>query len=270
MDSKLIVASFGQNPETGEKIDPFVCRISPDDVDAAARKIKQLSEQPHRNVYMPLAIMRPDLPPGRKGSEDDIECVLGLCADFDDKNAHDWANRLPLPPDCVLQTSPGRFQCFNIFDCPLAPAEAMPLAEKLREYAGCDYGTADLSHVWRIPGTWNWPNKKKVGAGRSSEPQLVRVVQPWRETFTDPAKLALAVVEIKHTPGTPSLRKGEPVTADHLRELLSYIDPGCGRAEWIKIIAAIRNTNVVSDDDESQRRAIAHEWSEGRLYQYGH
>ncbi|MGC1293449.1 MAG: primase-helicase family protein, partial [Alloacidobacterium sp.] len=33
----------------------------------------------------------------------------------------------------------------------------------------------DISHVWRVPGALNWPNSKKVAAGRPRDPQLVRV-----------------------------------------------------------------------------------------------
>jgi hypothetical protein len=176
-NGKLIIASYGQNPETGENIQPVVFSADPTDIVSAATKIMQLSRQPYRNTYMSLAIMRPDLPPGKKGGEADIIAVLGLCADFDDDNAHNWAARLPLPPNFVLETSAGRFQCFYIFGCPLTVEEAKPLAQKLRAYAKCDHGTADLSHVWRIAGTWNWPNKKKVDAGRSPQPQMVKAVK---------------------------------------------------------------------------------------------
>ena len=53
------------------------------------------------------------------------------------------------------------------------------MAKALKEAAGCDHGTADLSHVWRVPGTLNWPNKRKVDGGRSPEPQMALVVEPW-------------------------------------------------------------------------------------------
>ncbi len=98
-------------------------------------------------------------------------------ADFDDAHAARWAERLPIPPQYVLETSSGRFQAFYFFTKPVPPEAAKPVAERLKAYAGCDYGTADISHVWRVAGTLNWPNAKKVNEGRSAEPQQVKIVQ---------------------------------------------------------------------------------------------
>ena len=105
-----------------------------------------------------------------------IVACFGLVADFDDADAARWADRLPIPPQYVLETSSGRFQAFYFFTKPVPPEAAKPVAERLKAYAGCDYGTADISHVWRVAGTLNWPNAKKVNEGRSAEPQLVKVV----------------------------------------------------------------------------------------------
>jgi predicted P-loop ATPase len=52
-----------------------------------------------------------------------------------------------------------------------------PIAVRLKSFCHCDHGTADISHVWRVPGTLNWPNKKKFDEGRAAEPQPVRVVK---------------------------------------------------------------------------------------------
>src|SRR5256714_8488740 len=49
-------------------------------------------------------------------------------------------------------------------------AVVKPIAVRLMNAARCDFGTQDLSHVWRIPGTPNWPNAKKVAAGRPRRP----------------------------------------------------------------------------------------------------
>ncbi|TIT73002.1 MAG: hypothetical protein E5W60_03370, partial [Mesorhizobium sp.] len=69
---------------------------------------------------------------------------------------------LPLEPNLILETSPGNGQPFWLFDRPLKPAEAKPLAEALKRATGSDNGTADVTHVWRVPGTLNWPNRKKL------------------------------------------------------------------------------------------------------------
>jgi hypothetical protein len=140
-----------------------------------------------------LAVHRRDLRPGGKGYEKDIVAVLGLVSDFDDEDAPRWAERLPIPPNYVIETSADRFQASYLFDRPCSVAEAKPIAERLKDFARCDHGTIDLSHVWRIPGALNWPNVKKIAGGRPREPQVARVVLPWNGTRPALADLAAAL-----------------------------------------------------------------------------
>jgi hypothetical protein len=93
----------------------------------------------------------------------------------------------------VLETSAGRYQSFYLFDKPQSPKIIAPLPNRLKECVGCDHGTADVNHVWRIPGTLNWPNAKKISEGRPPEPQLVRVVEPWNGTTIQLDDLAAAL-----------------------------------------------------------------------------
>ncbi len=175
-DGVLIVSSFGQNPRTGTTLQPRISHFHLGQIEQMKARIDECSKQKHRNIYMPLCVMRSDLPAGKKGSEKDIVAVFGLVADFDDNDAANWANRIPCNPSYVLETSPGRFQVGFLFDKPLSPKKAKPMAQGLKNYCNCDHGTADISHVWRIPGALNWPNKKKVDSGRSPEPWEVRYV----------------------------------------------------------------------------------------------
>jgi hypothetical protein len=94
---------------------------------SAWRATFKMGAEAHRNVYLSLAVLRPDLPPAKKGFEADIVGVLGIVADFDDPEAAHWAHRLPLPPDYVLETSAGRFQAFYILDKPYPVEEAKPI-----------------------------------------------------------------------------------------------------------------------------------------------
>ena len=190
LDGKLILASYGQDPETAADMPPKVLDFSVGDVAGMAAAIGQLAADRHRNVYAPLAIMRPDLPARSKGGIADVVAVLGVVADFDDPRAADYLQRLPAPPDYVLETSAGRFQAFYAFSKPLPPGQASELAARLKQHAGCDHCTLDISHVWRVPGLLNWPNVKKITGGRSKEPQPVRIALPWAGTLTDPDRLA--------------------------------------------------------------------------------
>jgi RepB DNA-primase from phage plasmid/Family of unknown function (DUF5906) len=181
---KLIVASYGQSPVTGNDIPPKVLHFEIGEIDPMVEQIVLLSHEQHRNIYIPLAILAPDLPPRRKGDETQVVAVLGLVADFDDINAANYRERMPAPANYVIETSPGRFQAFLLFDEPLEPGRAKQVARLLKHCTGCDHGTADVSHVWRVAGTLNWPNKKKVDQGRSATPQAVNAVQPWGGSLT--------------------------------------------------------------------------------------
>ena len=97
------------------------------------------------------------------------------------------------PAKPCLEPARAGSQAFYFFDKPEAFAGVKPVAARLRTYAGCDLGTADLSHVWRIGGTLNWPNAKKVGAGRPPDPQTVRVVKEWGGTTISLDTLAAAL-----------------------------------------------------------------------------
>jgi hypothetical protein len=199
---KLVVACFGEdpdatNPKTGRLGRPLPPQIKHlkigGGINENIRVLCCVTEAQHYNAYMPLAVLREDLGHGRKGEESDIEGVLGFVADFDDDDATKWARRLPIPPSYVMETSAGRFRAFYLLDNPASLDLAKPIAERLRAFAGCDYGTADCSHVWRVAGTLNWPNARKIGAGRVREPQLVKVVRPWDKSTVSLANLAEAL-----------------------------------------------------------------------------
>jgi hypothetical protein len=200
-NGKLVIACFGEDPENlnpktgmpGCPLPPVVVHVEIGDIETMVAAIADLIVRKHGNVYMPLAVFRLDLPRGRKGFEEDIIAVMGLVADFDDCNAARWAERLPLPPNYVLETSAGRFQAFFLFDKPEPAHVVKAVAKQLKDFAGCDHGTSDLSHVWRIAGSLNSPNAKKVADGRSREPQLVRVIKPWDETTTSLEALVAAL-----------------------------------------------------------------------------
>ena len=174
-DGKIIIASYGEDPCTGIGIIPKVEHFGKDEVEKMLKFIERLSLEKNRNVYMPLVLMKSGLKRNKKGGEDDILAVFGLCADFDDGQASEYLERLPLEPDFVLETSKDRFQAVYSFDKPIDPKEAKIVAAMLKQYADCDHGTSDISHVWRTCGTFNWPNQKKVKEGRSTDPQIVKL-----------------------------------------------------------------------------------------------
>jgi hypothetical protein len=188
----LVVASYGEDPDErndkgkiGKSITPKVAQFRVGDIEHMVACILKFSQDCHRNVYVPFSLMRPDLQRGQKGYENDVVGVLALVADFDDADAKNWEGRLPVPANYVLETSPGRFQAFIILDQAVDRIRGKVLAERLQGYTRCDYGTRDVSHVWRVPGCLNHPNAKKVHQnGRSRDPAVSRIEVPWGGDFT--------------------------------------------------------------------------------------
>jgi hypothetical protein len=107
---KLVLASFGQDPQTGVDLTAKCRTFAIGDVDGMVKQTLVWTMEPHRNVYASLVVMRLDLADGKKGEEADILSVLGLVADFDDAQASQWPPRIPMQPTVVLETSENRFQ----------------------------------------------------------------------------------------------------------------------------------------------------------------
>ena len=205
------------------------------------------------NVYMPWAVMRRDLEPNRKGSEADVVAVLAAVADLD----HDkyQIGELPLEPPYILETSAGNYQGVYPFTRPLPVSEAKPILAGLSDAIGGDQGTKDASHVWRIPGTFNWPTKQKLARGRSPNPQSIPSKRQFEGALIKPEELA-AKLPTKKTNGhaSPDHEPGDPL-ADwevvSLRSQLAAI-PADDYHTWIKVGMSLHTIG---------RRDLWNEWS---------
>ena len=175
IDGVLVLAVYGEDPTSGRKLKFPVERFAIGDVDRMVETAMLYENREHANVYIGLHVMRRDLGAGKRGGTQDLVAVTGLVGDFDEGDGT-GESRMPVRPSFVLETSPGNHQCFILFDKPMKPAEAALLAKALQAATGADFGTGDVTHVWRLAGTLNWPNAKKVfQCGRSPTPYQVRV-----------------------------------------------------------------------------------------------
>lgn len=189
IDGLLVVSVFNASLPKDKGV---ITHHRPGDIEGMVAAIEAHGSTPHMNIYCGLQVMKRSLGRGQRGTEADVVAVLGLVADMDSDRGFDLQD-YPIEPNLVLETSPGNFQPFWLFDRPLPPETAKDIARRLKVTTGSDHGTADIAHIWRVPGTLNWPNKAKIERGRSEEPVPVRVAEPWAGSFTDPAALALAV-----------------------------------------------------------------------------
>src|SRR6266550_936138 len=84
-EGKIVIACFGEAPDQidpktkkpGRRLQPNIFHVDVGDVDHAARGICNFAVYPHYNIYMPLAVFRPDLAAGGKGFERDVVACLG-------------------------------------------------------------------------------------------------------------------------------------------------------------------------------------------------
>ena len=170
-------------------------RFAIGDVDHMADAIIGRSTHPDLNIYASYAIFRKDLPPRSPGGEGDVRAVLAVVGDLNSdigKNAVSL-DKLPLRPPYVVETSADNFHAVFPLGRALLPSDAKPIAVALSDAIGGDRGTKDVSHLWRIPGTLNWPSAKKLARGRSKTPQLVTIKTAWTGETIEPEALWEAV-----------------------------------------------------------------------------
>jgi predicted P-loop ATPase len=237
-DGKLVLLAVGENPQTGRKVKPIVQHFAIGDVNSMADAAVTYAQQAHVNIYAPWAVFRNDLAHGAKGDEQHVIATLALVADLDNDKGEMPVTVLPIEPPYMIESSSGNFQPIFPLARALGNGEAKALAVSLSDFIGGDAGTKDLSHVWRVPGTLNWPNRKKVQRGRSPEPQPVRVAKSFTGTLVDPATLQAALA-----PGNPNGKAKDKSKAKGTgNEALDRLLKLCG-AELAALLRAVPAAN---------------------------
>jgi hypothetical protein len=220
-DGVIVVCVYGEdpkrvNPKTGKTGCPIhkqVMRFAIGDVEETVSTIMAYEGVEHANIYMPLHVVRRGLKSNQRGKLKDLVAVLGLVGDADSDTGK-AGTACPVKPSVVLETSPGNSQPFILFDRHVTAADAVPVAKALRAAMKTDSGTGDVAHVWRVPGTLNWPNAKKLERGRDPAPIPVKVLTPWdgsRHSFDD-VKEAVSRWEAK--PGDAHANKDRSSSTD--------------------------------------------------------
>ena len=135
------------------------------------------------NVYTRLSLVRADIKGTSTGKLEDLTCVLGLTLESDfDKN--EIAQPIPgYDPDIIVESNSETHNrhLHYLFETPQSPEVARELARLNYSRCGGDSGGGDCVHLWRVPGTFNHPNKAKLKRGRSPEPTLVTLLSSYGE-----------------------------------------------------------------------------------------
>ncbi len=173
---KLVLSAIAADKSLG--LPPINRHFQIGDIDGMTAGAMAFEGLPY-GIYESYAVMRPDLPDGAKGGQDDVVATLAFPVDADADHPGVAPPHAPVAPNLVIESSEGNFQEIMILDRALSPDESKPLAKALGELTGDKMCVADISRIMRVPGTLNWPNAAKIKRGRSPNPQPVRVKQAW-------------------------------------------------------------------------------------------
>jgi hypothetical protein len=116
------------------------------------------------NCYIEPRTIRHDAP--KRGSAEDTRAVFALVIDRDAYSGR--AGKEFADPTLRVETSPGSGHDWYFLDRAISAADAQTLAVGLRAVTGADSATGKATQPYRVAGTPNFPNAKKVALGRST------------------------------------------------------------------------------------------------------
>ena len=224
------------------------------DVDKTVEQVMDQDGVPNANVWIGLFVVGPDTPRRSRGDVDTCVAVLGLVADLDRDKGDKSAGGFPIPdPTYVVETSPGNEQPALIFDKPMPYADAKQLAKRLSTRVGGDAATGDPLHIWRVDGTANWPDRKKIDRGRSRNPHAVRMVKEnlGRRFTREEIACALGIDFSAPAPKPSSnSRPPEPWSEDAERRVRSALKsvPSLDRDRWLRVGLALADLEAADPD----------------------
>src|SRR5262249_52601761 len=116
------------------------------------------------NVYLEARTVREGLRGNKRGGLEDTARVFGLVADCDaDK---DRGGDITVKPSLAVETSPGNFQLWYLFTHAILAEQARAIGDAIRTSSGTDQDTGVITQCYRVPGTPNFPSRKKQARGR--------------------------------------------------------------------------------------------------------
>ena len=160
------------------------------------------------NVYVEPRTLRADLRGSSRGTFDDTVFVFAVVVDADnDKGKGGTAS---LRPSLTVETSPGNFHYWYLFDRPVSAQQAKLIGDTLRIATGADADTGVVTQPYRVAGTPNFPSTAKQARGRTSvEPTrpVERTARSW-----DPDELLAPVTFSAARQGSASAIAGASVS----------------------------------------------------------
>ena len=124
------------------------------------------------NVYIEARTVREDLRGNGRGRLEDTRAVFAIVIDSDADKEMGWIPTVP--PSLTVATSPGNFQYWFFLREAVSAEVGKALGERIRAATRTDHDTGNVVQPYRVAGTVNYPNAKKIERGLDTVPtQLV-------------------------------------------------------------------------------------------------
>jgi hypothetical protein len=156
-------------------------RYKLDDVDLVERMTREAmsASAAGHNIYIEGRTVRPGLNGKKRGELSDTIAVFAIVVDSDNDKGKGWTPTMPT--SLAVEISPGNAHYWLFFEQALDSATGQALGERLRTATNADADTGNVCQPYRVAGTVNYPNEKKVARGR--------IVTWTRSLGFDPASL---------------------------------------------------------------------------------
>jgi hypothetical protein len=125
------------------------------------------SEAGH-NVYCEGRTVRLGLKGKQRGALKDTAAVFALTVDSDADKGAAWTPTVPV--SLAVETSPNNAHFWLFLERAVDAETGKTLGDQLRATTGADSDTGNICQPYRIAGTVNYPNKKKIERGRTVTP----------------------------------------------------------------------------------------------------
>jgi hypothetical protein len=125
------------------------------------------SEAGH-NVYCEGRTVKPGLKGKQRGGLDDTAAVFALTIDSDADKGAAWTPTVPI--SLAVETSPNNAHFWLFLERAVDAKTGQTLGERLRAITSADSDTGNICQPYRVAGTVNYPNKKKIERRRTITP----------------------------------------------------------------------------------------------------
>ena len=179
-----------------------LCSMSPDDkrfytsaynVGDTERMTRHalIDAEAGKNVFVEPRLVRASARPNERGGLYDTQAVFAAVGDSDSDTGKPFTPRTTAT--AVIETSPGNDHSWFFLKHAIGAADAQELGQLMRQACGGDHCTGNCVQPFRLAGTPNYPNTKKIARGRIVVPtRILRITDrtytaaELREVFAEP------------------------------------------------------------------------------------